>query len=209
MRAITLLASIALVGCRADGSDLTPGSPYAIEVHQFTPGTGAGFGQEHMPDIVLGAPRGFGASMGSTDVLSLGLGGRIVLALGAPVTDGEGDDLIVFENAFYIGGVMAAPFIEPGIVGVSSDGVNFTEWPCDPSTSPHTGCAGVTPVIANGSVDLSDTQAAGGDRFDLADLGIAEANYVRIRDANVVTGMRANPPTAGFDLDAIVALHHR
>lgn len=210
MRRSAFLLSAVIAGCSAGGdTTLSPGSPYAIEVVDFVEGTGAGFGQNHLPDIVLGAPRGFGASMGSTDVLSLGKGGRIIVQLGSTMLDGEGDDLIVFENAFYVGGVMSVPFVEPGIVGVSMDGVNFTEWPCDPNASPYSGCAGISPVFANMSVDFGDVESAGGDRFDLADIGVTEALYIRIRDADVVTGMRATAPTAGFDLDAVVALHHR
>jgi len=43
----------------------------------------------------------------------------------------------------------------------------------------------------------------GGDSFDLADLGIAEARFVRIRDLSDAGG----PPSAGFDLDVIGAVY--
>ena len=44
-----------------------------------------------------------------------------------------------------------------------------------------------------------DPAVTGGDAFDLAELGLAEARFVRVRDVSE-TGA---PPTAGFDLDAI------
>lgn len=200
------VSAVALAACAHD-EPLLPGSPYAIEVVAFDAGENAGYGQDRMPDVVLGLPVGRGLSMGSTDVLSLGKGGSIVLEVGTPMLDGEGDDLVVFENAFYIGGVMSAPFVEPGIVGVSNDGVNFTEWPCDASASPYAGCAGITPVTATASFDVDHPEMGGGDRFDLAEIGVSVARFVRIRDANVVTGMRAEAPTAGFDLDAVAVLH--
>ena len=207
MRKWSILVSACLLSACAHDEPLLPGSPYAIEVVAFEAGDNAGYGQDRMPDVVLGLPLGRGLSMGSTDVLSLGVGGSIVLEVGTPMVDGEGDDLVVFENAFFIGGVMSAPFVEPGIVGVSNDGVNFTEWPCDPLTAPYTGCAGIAPVTANGEFDFDHPEMGGGDRFDLSDIGVTTARFVRIRDANVVTGMRAEAPTAGFDLDAVAVLN--
>src|SRR6185369_12863491 len=97
------------------------------------------------------------------------------------------------------------PFAEPGIVSVSDDGVSFTEFPCA-AAPPWTGCAGVTPVLsspANGIDPRSD--AAGGDAFDLATIGVARARYVRIVDSGL--GPMGAPPTDGFDLDAVAVVH--
>ena len=44
-----------------------------------------------------------------------------------------------------------------------------------------------------------DPAVTGGDGFDLAEVGLERARFVRIRDAS---GMGA-PPTTGFDLDAV------
>ena len=68
------------------------------------------------------------------------------------------------------------------------------------------GCAGVNPVLANrtNGVDPTDPALAGGDAFDLADVGLARARYVRIRDSGV------NPyegTTGGFDLDALAVVN--
>jgi hypothetical protein len=66
-----------------------------------------------------------GAFQGSTDTLSVGLGGWIVLAF----TTGrivDGADFTVFENPFLaVGLVTGPPFAEHGTVCVSDDG----RWP--------------------------------------------------------------------------------
>jgi hypothetical protein len=49
-----------------------------------------------------------------------------------------------------------------------------------------------------------DPATAGGDPFDLADVGLTEARYVRIRDrSNEVCPDGGGPNTDGFDLDAV------
>jgi len=52
---------------------------------------------------VLGPPRGKPGA-GSLHVLSLGVGGEIVLGFGGSIVDGDGPDFVVFENAFFIDG---------------------------------------------------------------------------------------------------------
>ena len=63
-----------------------------------------------MPGIVEGPPVGGGTDHGSTDVVSLGSGGSIVVSF-APnaIVDGPGADFIVFENPFWIGGDSSNP----------------------------------------------------------------------------------------------------
>ena len=196
-----------LVSC--GGDPLTqPGAPYAIAVVRFDPGTDGGLNAERLPDVVLGPPHGTGTLHGDTDdVLSLGRGGAIVLELGQELVDGPGTDLRVFENAFYAGGAMTAPFAEPGLVAVSEDGITWTEFPCDAHGAPvYAGCAGVRPVLANASNGVDPrTDGAGGDGFDLAAIGVARARYVRITDSGV--GPSGDAPTDGFDLDAVAVVH--
>ena len=68
--------------------------PWIDNVRAFEPGPSAGFGAAELPRIVLGPPRGLGASQGSVDVVSLGNGGRITVSFDDnAVVDGEGDDL--------------------------------------------------------------------------------------------------------------------
>lgn len=213
-----LAVLVAAVGCTGGGATPSPdggaapvgdaaagSSPFATRVVSFEPGAGAGFGQEDMPDIVLGPPHGAGDAQGSLDVVSLGTGGEIVLELGRAATDGPGPDLVVFENAFVVGTIT---FAEPGIVAVSDDGESWATFPCDPEASPdYPGCAGVSPVYADpdeNDIDPTDPAAAGGDAFDLADVGLERARFVRIRDAGGETGLGGE--SEGFDLDALAVL---
>jgi hypothetical protein len=212
-RVLPLLFAFAATGCGATADDggeplcdgSGPPSRTASCVVSFTPGDGAGFGMDGLPEIVLGEPRGLGAHQGSTDVLSLGAEGEIVLGFGSAVIhDGEGPDFIVFENAFYVGDDASAPYAEPAEVSVSEDGSVWIPFPCASEVFPYDGCAGWHPVYA-GSDGISpfDVERAGGDAFDLADLGLASARFVRLRDRRTTTAA----PTAGFDLDAIALLH--
>jgi len=206
-RAAPLFATTLLAfGLGACGGEPLAPVPFAADVVSFSPGTGAGFGQADLPDIVLGAPHGGGDFRGSLDVLSLGAGGEIVLELGEDVVDGPGTDLIVFENAFSFGGGLT--FIEPGAVAFSQDGEHFVDVPCA-SSEPYAGCAGLEPVWANADdnqIDPTDPTVAGGDDFDLADVGLTRARYVRIRDLGLGLGP-ASPDSDGFDLDAIAVVH--
>lgn len=188
-------------GASADGAS---GPVFADRVVEFTPGPGAGFGQSRMPGIVLGAPEGAGDMLGSTHVVSLGRGGRICLAMAAPIVDGPGADFIVFENAFYVAG-STRTFVELGEVSVSDDGQRFVTFSCDRS-APYAGCAGVNPVYSNprNGLDPTDPRYAGGDAFDLATVSLTRASIVCIRDLETESLM---PPSSGFDLDAIAAIH--
>ncbi len=194
------------------GSDTRDASalPYARDVVSFTPGANAGFGQNKLPGVVLGPPAGKGNGAGSLDVLSLGVGGQIVLDFGTrSIVDGPGPDFIVFENAFYAGGAsQAAVFAEPGEVSVSNDLTTWLTFPCshvptEPGVYP--GCAGWTPtqVYDPFAVIPLDPALSGGNAFDLATVSASTARYVRVRDLST-SGQGSN---AGFDLDAIGIIH--
>lgn len=184
---------------------------FVAAVVDFVPGTGAGYGQDRLPDIVLGPPRGGGAIEGSADVLSLGNGGRIVLEFTPPICDGPGVDFTIFENAFAIGDESGPIFAEVGIVEVSRDNLDYTTFPYD--AEHFAGLAGITPVYSHPDNDFDpfDPNESGGDAFDLADLGIDHVRFVRITDPGAAIpdpGNRIPPGTSGgFDLDAIAVLH--
>lgn len=183
---------------------------FATRVVSFTPGACAGFGQAEMPAIVLGPPKGGGASKGSLDVVSLGKGGEIVLSFEPnAVIDGPGVDLIVFENAFYTGGDPNKPYVELAEVSVSEDGVTWATFPCTATAAPYGDCAGWHPVLASGEGDISplDPSRAGGDQYDLAAIGVKRARFVRIRDKTSQHCTSQGPNTNGFDLDGIAAVH--
>ncbi len=185
------------------GSEVDPFA-FADRVVSFDAGTGSGFGQSGLPQIVLGRPHGSGSGAGSYDVLSLGNGGEIVLAFDREVLiDGPGVDLLVFENPF-------VGFVETGFVAVSDDGLTWHEWPCAPldPDGGYPGCAGVHPVFSSpeNGINPLDPGVAGGDGFDLAVLGLSTARFVRIRDSGA---NRYAPPSGGFDLDAVALVHAR
>ncbi len=179
------------------------GDPFADAVTRFAPGAGAGFGHDRLPQIVLGPPRGLGAGSGSLDVLSLGQAGVIELEFTDIVAvDGPGPDLVVFENPF-------SGFVETGVVSVSDDGVTWHEFSCAFSEvdAGYPGCAGVQSVYSSpdNGVSATDPAVSGGDAFDLHDVGLTRARFVRIVDsgANRFYG----PPSGGFDLDAVAVVH--
>ena len=137
--------------------------------------------------------------------------------VGAP-PEGPDDDYSIFD--------------EPGFVEVSADGVTWVRFPVDEEALAEAhgrnidrdlhrrlrGLAGITPTFTgNWTVpDDPDTwdpdgthgiSGAGGDAFDLATVGLAEARFVRIVDARAENGIPGN--AEGFDLDAVVVLHGR
>jgi hypothetical protein len=106
--------------------------------------------------------------------VSLGDGGWITLGFDVEVSNGAGDDFVVFENGFEWNGV----FMELGFVEVSSNGVDFSRLPalCRRTTQP-------------GPWDTSDPALfynlagnfVGGTGFDLQDL-------ITAGDPNVASG---------------------
>ena len=192
-----------------------PEPPWADEIVS-APGAdpSAAFGD---PAAATNGARGGGLRSGGTDVYSLDLDGpRTELVLGFSahrIIDGDGPDFVVFENAFEIAG--GGNFMDPVIVEVSDDGEVFFEFPhtfagtaydTDPDT--WTGFAGIHPVLHDADdrrTPAVDDPEAGGDRFDLADVGLAEATHIRLRPASEFPADRVSD---GPDIDAVYAIHH-
>jgi len=218
MRRAALIVLLLAVRVQAD--------PFADRVVAYSVGPGGGKNESLLPGIVLGGPRGGGAFQGSQDTFSLGLGGSITLEFtDNVVADGPGPDLIVFENAFLRRGLTTGvPYVEPSTVSVSADGVTWSTFPCHQDEAPYyPGCAGVYPVFAttdDAALVPSTTpiaslvgvptdgfvvpSGAGGDAFDLADLGLAVVRFVRIDGGMLEPALDAQ---SGFDLDAVAALY--
>jgi hypothetical protein len=212
----------------------TTGDPHADEVLSFLPGPGSGYGEADLPGVVTGPPEGLGLFLGGLDVLSLGAGGVIDLDfVDNVILDGPGVDFTVFENPFFtiVLGFLGDPFSEPGIVSVSQDGVTWYAFdacataPLDPPL--HPGCAGVFPTLSDAltpstphpsiptetpvgdlvgisQASLVLPEGSGGDSFDLMDVGLSWARYVRIEDVGPALGQDG---TVGFDLDAVTAVN--
>src|SRR5262249_12036449 len=137
--AAAILATFVAAGTAAAGD------PWLDRVRAFEPGTQAGFGAEELPGMVLGKPEGLGLGAGSADVVSLGNNGQIIVSFDDnAVVDGEGDDLVIYENAFLSGSLV---FAEYAFVEVSADGRTWYAFPYDATT--HEGLAGKEPVLSN------------------------------------------------------------
>ena len=118
----------------------------------------------------------------------------------------------MFENPFYVAGNPNAVAADPGEISVSDDGVTWKTYECpEKATAPYGKCAGWHPVYSAPGNGISpvDPEKAGGEAYDLADVGLTHARYVRIRDIGT-EACPANPPkpnNVGFDLDAVAIVH--
>lgn len=183
-----------------------PGARFVTSVVAHAFGPGQSFGQDAFPAPLFGPPKGAGTGNGSLDVVSLGNGGTVTVAFeGNAIVDGPGPDFIVFENAFFVSGDPEQPFAELGTVAVSDDGDTWHEFPCTATAAPFGQCSGARPVFANADgndLDPLDPAVAGGDAYDLADLGVPRARFVRITDRADLTGV-----SGVYDLDAVGIVH--
>jgi hypothetical protein len=190
--------------------DTGHGDGFVDCVDAFAPADGVDFGHDRLPDVVLGPPLAEAVGSGGMDVASLGCGGAITLAFDPPgIVDGDGVDLVVFENAFAVG---EQTFAEPARVLVSEDGTAWHEFACAPAgdgTWPPDGCAGVEPVLATDAAEALDPGRSGGDAFDLADVGLDHARFVRLVDVTLEhygEDEWCAGAAGGFDLDAVAAI---
>lgn len=227
-----LAIALATAGCGTTPGEASP-TPAALAAIVDAPGaTGEGFGD---PARATNGVRGAGPNEGSFDVYSLSYTDRPYLVLGVSggrvVRNGEGADLVVFENAFRSAGGDAY-FMDPVVVAVSRDGATWVDLPHDYlAPDPHVystdpddwrGFAGITPVLLHedeSPADPFDPVAAGGDAFDLdalpLDGGEAEEirthgfRFVRLTSAAISidprTGARypRDPVSNGADIDGV------
>lgn len=188
--------------------------PFVDRVVEFKKGNGGGFNEDELPDIVLGCPHGGGEEIGGSHVLSLGHEGSITLEfVDNEVYDEKGADLLIFENS--IKPLPGTGAVNPGYdlakVEVSADGKEWKTFPFDTGT--RKGCAGHSPVYSNPDTDEgkkikpTDPEKAGGEAFDIADVGLKLVRFVRITDLGLST--LGGKTTKGFDLDAVAAVHSR
>lgn len=174
-----------------------PGARFVTSVVDWHFGTGQNFNQKTgFPSAIFGPPD----ANDTSSVVSLGNGGWVILAFeGNAIVDGPGVDFTVFENPL-------PQFKELATVAVSDDGVTWHEFPCTATNKgPDYGfCAGVGIVNASrtNGIDPLDPSVSGGDPYDLADLGITKARYVRITDRVDLDGS-----DGVFDLDAVAIVN--
>jgi hypothetical protein len=185
-----------------------------------------------VPENVLGQPGG------TYDVFSLGDGGWIIVTFDKPVANGPGYDIAVWENGFVsaLGGEEGFLFAELMFVEVSTNGTDFSRFPCVSLISQILGgfdCLDPTYVhnLAGKHPNGNDGRDEG-TPFDLEDLsddgnvfnGLVDLNdirYVRLVDVigdgstfdslgNPVYDPYPTPfGTGGADVDAVGMLNYR
>ena len=193
--------------------DAAKSDPFVDAVVEYRLGVSGGFQEDKLPDIVLGPPHGGGKFLGSSHVFSLGRGGSITLEfVDNEVVDGPGVDLLIFENAIAPRpDTDAKPDFDLAKVEVSENGTDWKTFPHDTAT--REGCAGHHAVFSHPEPDEgekispTDPEKAGGDPFDLSQVGLKSARFVRITDLH--QNFFGGPKTQGFDLDAVAAVHSR
>ena len=180
-------------------------------------GNGQNFGrtEEYFPNNIFGPPSSTATMYVPEDseeeLCSLGKGGEIVVGCkNHYIVNGPGVDFIIFENVF-VNSANTKTFVEPAIVSVSQDGVNFIEFKFDMST--FEGLAGIN--WTNGGNNPFDYSVSGGDGFDLSDVMLDTIKYIKIKDTSDIASKidKTHPyyspvsVLSGFDLDAVAILY--
>lgn len=195
-------------------------SSYSLEfidtVYTFIPGQVQNVGQStlYYPINIFGPPSIDAtrevAEVRPEEILSIGMGGEIIFGnKNIEILDLDGPDFTIFENAFELS-FKNSVFAEPAIVSVSQDGINWFTFPYNLDSL--TGVAGTKPT--NGGSDISNPQVSGGNSFDLRELGLDYARYIKIKDTTQYILDRPNhifydPTLSGFDLDAVAFLNYK
>jgi hypothetical protein len=149
---------------------------FAAQIASYVPGpgvtAGVGFG---ISSRLLCVPSG------SSDVVTLGVGGSITASFDVPIVDGPGIDFIAWENTFAFAGLI---FAELAFCEVSTDGISFARFPAQyfGPNAPVGAFAGIPAGSVKNLVGLGrlfsqgfvegyvNPCVAGGDAFDLAEL---------------------------------------
>jgi len=168
-----------------------------------------------VPENAIGFPDG--------NLVSLGDEGNAILTFAAPIYDGDGFDLAVFENG-------AGTFLELAFVEASSDGVNFFRFPTHSLTSTLTQTSGFGATLSvnlhNFAGKYSGTNGVPFDISELPDNALLDKNNItHIKVIDVVGsvnplyatydshGNAVNDPfptpfnSCGFDLQAVGVIH--
>ena len=122
--------------------------------------------------------------------------------------DGQLAQTFTAAESTHYPGIQSTFFSQPQLEMRAEDGEQWHEFACsvDEDSGQAQGCAGSNPVLSRpeNGIDPTDPESAGGDGFDLADVGLSSAQYVRITDTgtNGYAGV-----SGGFDLDAVAVVH--
>lgn len=196
---------------------------WATECVDYSPAPGVSSTYSD-PVATLGPVNSSIASLGDLDTAQIAAGdvpGEITLSFDASIYNGEGADFAVFENGFMSGGKL---FAELAYVEVSTDGVNFVQFPSISLTEDLVG--------AYGTIDATDVYNLAGKHakhygtpFDLENLvgdplvtsslvDLNDINYVKLidipgsgdfldSDGNSIYDAWVTRGSGGLDLDAV------
>ncbi len=165
--------------------------------------------------------------------VSLGDSGEAILSFEHPIINGDSYDFAIFENGFLAEVNAPLAFLELAFVAVSTDGVQYIQFPAISHTSTSNQLNAYDYIDATYITNFAGKYIVDyGTPFDLEDLAtltagttvnLSEINYVKITDVTgVISSSFANQdsegntindpfPTAfssgGFDLDALGVIH--
>ncbi len=178
-------------------------------------GQDLGRSKQYFPQNIFGAASSkatqFTPESAEEEICSLGKGGEIIVgSKDCYIVDKPGADFVVFENVFSTS-TGAKIFVEPAIISVSKDGINFVDFPYNSNTLK--GLAGIAWTIGN--ISPNDFPNCGGDGFDLAEIGMDSITHIKIKDiSSIVSTLPYTNPfyspeatVSGFDLDAVAILN--
>jgi len=179
--------------------------PWGDEIVFFNEGTNWNkLGQNFFPENVLGkpgqsfCPQSDDPLFNPEEFLSLGDGGEIVIKFtNNRIINNAGVDFTIFGNASY-SHTDSSIETRTGIVSVSQDGTTWYDF--DYNAASLTGFCGLTPT-ADWTSPLNP-YISGGDSFDLSDVGLSWASFVKIKDCGQIT-----QDDGTFALDAVVAVN--
>ena len=140
----------------------------------------------------------------TTYAVALGQNGTATLTFNTPITNGPGYDFAVFGNGFSSG--PSLEWVKPALVAVSSDGVNFFQFPSVSQTPTTTQVGSFGELDPTNLYDIAGKDPAGwGTPFDLAELAtvspllnVNDITEVRILSvAGTINSMHASHDSTG------------
>jgi type IX secretion system substrate protein len=174
-----------------------------------------GYTTSGLPEYAVGSPNG--------DIVSLGDRGEAIVTFNLPITNGPGFDFAVFENG-------STGYLELAVVKVSSDGVNYFDFPTHSQTQTDTqiGTFGSPQATYLNNI-AGKYDGAYGTPFDLSEipnnvlLDKGKITHVKITDVvgsidsqyatydsygNTINDSFPTPfDSGGFDLQAVGVIH--
>ena len=139
------------------------------------------------------APIGEPPSASTSYAVALGQNGTATLTFNQPITNGPGYDFAVFGIGFSTGSL---EWVKPALVAVSSDGVNFFQFPSVSLTQTTTQVGSGSELDPTNLYDIAGKDPAGwGTPYDLSEL----AGVSPLLNVNDITEVRLMSVTGDID----------